>query len=114
MYKRQGLDDDLMKIFGGDMITKVYNTLGADENMPIQAKMLSKACLLYTSQEIVDTDIVFPVYHCQNLKQCVDRARKYAAPGEVVLFSPASASFDMFKNFEERGEKFKELVNNLE
>ena len=38
-----GLDDDLMKIFGGDMITKVYNTLGADENMPIQSKMLSKA-----------------------------------------------------------------------
>ena len=37
------LDDDLMKIFGGDMITKVYNTLGADENMPIQSKMLSKA-----------------------------------------------------------------------
>ena len=36
------LDDDLMKIFGGDMITKVYNTLGADENMPIQAKILSK------------------------------------------------------------------------
>ncbi len=38
-----GLDDDLMKIFGGDAITKVYNTLGADENMPIEAKMISKA-----------------------------------------------------------------------
>ena len=38
-----GLNDDLMKIFGGDMITKVYNTLGADENMPIQSKMISKA-----------------------------------------------------------------------
>ena len=38
-----GLDDDLMKIFGGDMITRVFNTLGADENMPIQAKMISKA-----------------------------------------------------------------------
>ncbi len=38
-----GLDDDLMKIFGGDMITKVYNTLGADENMPIQSKIISKA-----------------------------------------------------------------------
>ncbi len=37
------LDDDLMKIFGGDAITRVYNTLGADENMPIQAKILSKA-----------------------------------------------------------------------
>ena len=38
-----GLDDDLMKIFGGDMITNLYNTLGADENMPIQARMLSRA-----------------------------------------------------------------------
>lgn len=38
-----GLDDDLMKIFGGDMITKVYNTLGADENMPIESRMISNA-----------------------------------------------------------------------
>ena len=38
-----GLDDDLMKIFGGDVITKVYNTLGADENMPIESKMISNA-----------------------------------------------------------------------
>ncbi len=38
-----GLDDDLMKIFGGDTITKVYNTLGADENMPIDSRMISKA-----------------------------------------------------------------------
>ncbi len=36
-----GLDDDLMKIFGGDKVTKVYDTLGADENMPIQSKILS-------------------------------------------------------------------------
>lgn len=36
------LDDDLMKIFGGDMITNVYNTLGADENMPIEMGLLSK------------------------------------------------------------------------
>ncbi len=38
-----GLDDDLMKIFGGDMITNVYETLGADENIPIEAKMISNA-----------------------------------------------------------------------
>ena len=38
-----GLDDDLMKIFGGDTITKVYNTLGADENMPIQSRIISNA-----------------------------------------------------------------------
>ena len=38
-----GLDDDLMKIFGGNAITKVYDTLGADENMPIQSRMISSA-----------------------------------------------------------------------
>ena len=37
------LDDDLMKIFGGDMVTSVYNTLKADENMPLQMGILSKA-----------------------------------------------------------------------
>ena len=38
-----GLDDNLMKIFGGDAITKVYNRLGADETMPIEMRMISKA-----------------------------------------------------------------------
>jgi len=38
-----GLDDDLMKIFGGDMITGVFNTLGADEDMPIESKIISGA-----------------------------------------------------------------------
>ena len=38
-----GLDDDLMKIFGGDMITKVYNTIGMDENVPIENKLISNA-----------------------------------------------------------------------
>ena len=38
-----GLDDDLMKIFGGDMITNVFNTLGADEDMPIETRIISSA-----------------------------------------------------------------------
>ena len=37
-----GLDDDLMKIFGGDIVTKVCNTLGADEDMPIESRLISK------------------------------------------------------------------------
>ena len=40
-------------------------------------------------------------------------AHKVAKKGEIVLFSPASASFDLFKNFAERGKKFKELVNRI-
>ncbi len=38
-----GLDDNLMKIFGGDKVTKVYAALNVDENMPIEVKMISKA-----------------------------------------------------------------------
>ena len=54
-----------------------------------------------------------PIYHCNTLKETVELAYKIAEKGEIVLFSPASASFDLFKNFAERGNKFKELVNEL-
>ena len=45
--------------------------------------------------------------------EAVKLANKKAKQGEVVLLSPASASFDAFKNFAERGNKFKEFVNKL-
>lgn len=53
------------------------------------------------------------IYMCDSLEQTVDIAKKSAKKGDIVLFSPASASFDMFKNFADRGEKFKNLVNNI-
>ena len=52
-----------------------------------------------------------PIYRCSTLEECVNKAHEVATSGEVVLFSPASASFDMYKNFMERGQKFKELVD---
>ncbi len=54
-----------------------------------------------------------PIYICEDLKQTISIAKKIASPNQVVLFSPASASFDMFKNFAHRGEQFKKLVNEL-
>src|SRR5882724_5613799 len=55
-----------------------------------------------------------PVTHCRSLQEAVDRARAVAAPGDVVLLSPACASFDMFDNFEHRGDVFKKLVERLD
>ena len=54
-----------------------------------------------------------PIYMCNKLEETVQIARKIAKKGQVVLFSPASASFDMFKNFADRGQKFKNLVKEL-
>ena len=54
-----------------------------------------------------------PIYNWQNTEEVVNKAKEVAEKGEIVLFSPASASFDLFKNFEDRGNKFKEIVNKI-
>jgi len=51
-----------------------------------------------------------PVYACGELEQAVGKARAAARPGDVVLLSPACASFDQFTDFEARGERFRKLV----
>ena len=53
------------------------------------------------------------LFIADSLEETVEIAHKEATNKDVVLFSPASASFDMFKNFMERGEKFKNLVKNI-
>lgn len=50
---------------------------------------------------------------CNTLRECVDKASTSAVSGDIVLLSPASASWDMYKSFEERGDEFKELVMEL-
>ncbi len=54
-----------------------------------------------------------PIYTCESLKSAVEIANKIALQGDIVLFSPASASFDMFKNFAERGKLFKIYVKEI-
>lgn len=56
------------------------------------------------------TSILFADYSLEN---ALDMAKKSAKSGDAVLFSPACASFDMFKNFEHRGDVFMELVKTL-
>ena len=73
----------------------------------------SKKIYSAVNEELEPEGKTLDIYQCENLEQTVDLAYKLAKRGEIVLFSPASASFDMFKNFAERGNKFKELVNNI-
>ena len=53
------------------------------------------------------------IYKCKSLNQAVQTANEIAIKGDIILFSPASASFDMFKNFAERGEIFKQYVKEI-
>lgn len=53
------------------------------------------------------------IYNTESLIQAVKTANNIAVKGDIVLFSPASASFDMFKNFAERGDIFKEYVKEI-
>lgn len=54
-----------------------------------------------------------PAIACAHLEPALEAARKLAQPGECVLFSPGGASFDLFRNYEERGTYFVHLVNRL-
>ncbi len=53
------------------------------------------------------------ILHADDMNQAVELARGAAVPGDIVSLSPASASFDRYANFEERGREFKEIVNSL-
>jgi UDP-N-acetylmuramoylalanine--D-glutamate ligase len=56
---------------------------------------------------------VVPVTACNTLENAVRRARQDAAPGDAILLSPGCASFDQFRDYEQRGEVFAEIVNRL-
>jgi len=94
-----------------------YDVLGLEITAHVKALLLTGD----TAEKIKAATLAAPDYRegkpdildCVDLKDAVARARGLAQPGDVVILSPASASFDRFRNFEERGNTFKNLVNSL-
>ena len=98
---------------------------GADKNLdytPIGKPIVEKVkCLILIGQtatkiydavkkELEIQNKKIDIHMCETFKQSLDLAKRVAKPGQVVLFSPASTSFDMFKDMYDRGDKFKEEV----
>ena len=110
-------DEEIVLIAGGYDKNLDYTPIAK----PIVDKVKTLILIGQTSDKIFDAvkeelekeNKELNIYMCNSLKETVELARKSAKPGQIVLFSPASASFDMFKNFADRGEQFKKLVNEI-
>ena len=109
--------ENIVLIAGGYDKNLDYEPLGK----PIIDKVSNLILIGQTSEKIYDVvksesenqNKKIPINMCESLEQAIEVAKKVTKKGEVVLFSPASASFDMFKDFADRGNKFKNLVNKI-
>lgn len=62
---------------------------------------------------IKEKELKLPIFMVNSFEEAIYRAKEIAGDGDIVTLSPACASFDMFPNFEERGNRFKEIVHGL-
>lgn len=81
----------------------------------IKEKVKAIVCLGLDNSNIVNSfkDDVIKIVETQSMQHAVKAAYGMSNPGDVVLLSPACSSFDLFENFEDRGEQFKRAVVNL-
>jgi len=81
----------------------------------VKEKVKAIVCMGTDNKKIIDffKDLVPIIIETDSAKKAVNASFKLAEKGELVLMSPACASFDLFKNYEDRGRQFKEYVKEL-
>ena len=87
-----------------------------DELLPlVREKVKSIICIGLDNKKIIETfsSVVDSIIETSTMIEAVRNAYKIAKPGEIVLLSPACSSFDIFDNYEDRGNQFKEQVRKL-
>ncbi len=104
------IPDPLILIAGGRHKGIKYNVI-----LDAARGKVKKAFLIGEARDIIAGDIAgeIPVEKADSLKEAVISSYKCARPGDCVLFSPMCSSFDMFKDYEQRGEAFKKIVLDL-
>ncbi len=106
-YALEGLDNPIIWVAGGIDKGNDYQQLVGD----VKEKVKRIICIGKDDHNIrTYFGEMVKVEEAESMQQVVDLAMKWASPGDVVLLSPACASFDRFKNYQDRGEKFEQAV----
>ena len=110
-YALESMDSPTVLILGGTDKGNDYS-----EILPfVKQKVRVIVCMGVDNRKIMDffTGHVAEIYDTHSLQEAVDCCRKAARPGDTVLLSPCCASFDLFNNYEQRGDLFKQKVREL-
>lgn len=108
-------DEDIILLAGGSDKGLDYTEVGEAIAKKVKALILTGP----TTEKIEEatkralSKQSLEIYYTTNMEESVNLAKEIAKRGNIVLLSPASASFDLYRNFAERGNKFKEFVRSL-
>jgi UDP-N-acetylmuramoylalanine--D-glutamate ligase len=110
-YAIECMENDIIWIVGGIDKGNDYSELFS----VVRKKVKAIVCLGKDNKKIVEafTDKVPTIVETSSMEEAVRSSYYLAKKGETVLLSPACASFDLFKNYEDRGRQFKMAVRNL-
>ena len=109
-YALKGFNEPLVLILGGKDKGNDYSQIEKE----VKQHVKHIVAIGESKQKVYDYfNKILPVTMAGSMEDAVSKSALNAAPGEVVLLSPACASFDMFDNYEHRGAEFKRIVNSL-
>lgn len=110
-YAIECMENDIIWIVGGIDKGNDYSELFA----VVKKKVKAIVCLGKDNKKIIEAfkDLVPTIVETSSMEEAVRSSYYLAKKGETVLLSPACASFDLFKNYEDRGRQFKQAVRNL-
>jgi UDP-N-acetylmuramoylalanine--D-glutamate ligase len=105
----KGLGKPTLLILGGDGKGQDFSPLA-----PVVAQFARRTLLIGRDAALIEQALAgLQTERCASLEEAVQTAAAYARPGEAVLLSPACASFDMFRDYKQRGEVFAAAVARL-
>jgi len=110
-YALSSMETPTIWIAGGQDKGNDYSQVDA----LVRQKVKALICLGVDNHKLVDYfgSKVPVIYETQSVVDAVAKGLEFGQPGDTVLLSPACASFDLFKNYEDRGNQFKAAVKNL-